>query len=120
MAAFLIHLEIYLILINSLPIPSLDSYGVIQLWLANEIQTRLRKFSKYEILFLFMVLWFVAPVGKFFGSLSNSIAQLISVPLETTSVGFALFNRHLGFYVSNYCYYFFHTSSNAKSSRSLV
>lgn len=43
-----------------------------------------------------MVLWFVAPVGKFFGSLSNSIAQLIGVPLEAISVGFALFNRASG------------------------
>ncbi len=94
--AFLIHLEIYVIIINSLPIPSLDGYGVIQPWLPNEMQARLRKFSKDGILFLFMVLWFVAPVGKFFGSLSNNIAQLIGVPLETISVGFALFNRASG------------------------
>ena len=99
MAAFLIHLEIYVIIINSLPIPSLDGYGVIEPWLPNEIQTRLRKSSKYGILFLFMVLWFVAPVGKFFGSLSNSIAQIIGVPLEAIGVGFALFNRASGIFL---------------------
>lgn len=37
MAAFLIHLEIYLIVINFLPIASLDGYGVIQPYLADEI-----------------------------------------------------------------------------------
>lgn len=31
--------------------------------------------------------------SEFFGSLSNSIAQLIGVALETIGVGFALFNR---------------------------
>ena len=40
-----------------------------------------------------MVLWFVALVGKFFGSLFNSIAQLIGVPLETITVRLALFKR---------------------------
>ena len=99
MAAFLIHLEIYVIIINSLPIPSLDGYGVIEPWLPNEIQTRLRKSSKYGILFLFMVLWFVAPVGKFFSSLSNSIAQIIGVPLEAIGVGYALFNLASGIFL---------------------
>lgn len=98
MAAFLIHLKIYVILIN-LPIPSLDGYGAIQPWLPNEIQAQLRNFSKYGILFLFMVLWFVAPLGKFFGSLSNSIAQIIGVPLEAIGVGFALFNRASGIFL---------------------
>ena len=51
MAAFLIHLEIYVIIINSLPIPSLDGYGVIQPWLPNEMQARRESLVNMESYF---------------------------------------------------------------------
>ena len=42
--AFLIYLQIFVVIINSLPIPSLDGYGVIEPWLPSGLQLRLRKF----------------------------------------------------------------------------
>lgn len=94
--AFLIYLEIYVTIINSLPIPSLDGYGVIEPWLPHKVQTQLNKFSKYGILFLFGMLWFVQPVSRFFGELSTSIASFIGVPIEMIGVGSTLFHRTAG------------------------
>lgn len=94
--AFLIYLEIYVTIINSLPIPSLDGYGVIEPWLPQQVQAQLGKLSKYGILFLFMLLWFVQPVSRFFGELSASIASFIGVPVEMIGVGSSLFHRTAG------------------------
>ncbi len=94
--AFLIYLEIYVTIINSLPIPSLDGYGVIEPWLPSEFQLRLRRFSQSALLFLFTLLWFVKPIGRFLGDLSTSIAQTLGVPVEMIGVGSALFNRLSG------------------------
>ena len=94
--AFLIYLEIYVTIINSLPIPSLDGYGVIEPWLPQQVQAQLGKFSKYGILFLFGMLWFVQPVSGFLGGLSASIASFIGVPIEMIGEGSSLFHRSAG------------------------
>ncbi len=94
--AFLIYLEIYVTIINSLPIPSLDGYGVIEPWLPQKVQTQLGKFSKYGILFLFGMLWFVQPISRFLGDLSITIASFVGVPVEMIGAGSSLFHRAAG------------------------
>ncbi|MBV8887310.1 MAG: site-2 protease family protein [Chroococcidiopsidaceae cyanobacterium CP_BM_RX_35] len=89
--AFLIFLEIYSVLINSLPIPPLDGYGMIEPWLSPEIQAQLRKFGKSGIYFLFMLLWFAKPINLFLGNLAASIAQVLGVPGHLQAEGFMLF-----------------------------
>jgi len=91
--AFLIFLEIYSVLINSLPIPPLDGYGAIEPWLSPELQGQLRKFGKSGIYFLFMVLWFAKPVNLFLGHLTASIAQILGVPSHLEAEGFILFSK---------------------------
>lgn len=94
--AFLIYLQIYVTIINSLPIPSLDGYGVIEPWLPQQVQAQLGKFSKFGILFLFGMLWFVQPISRFLGNLSASIASFFGVPVEMIGEGSSLFHRAAG------------------------
>ena len=94
--AVLIYLEIFVVIINSLPIPSLDGYGTIEPWLPEQVQSHLRKFSKYGILFLLMLLWVVKPVSRFLGNLSATLAQNLGIPRETIGIGFALFSQFAG------------------------
>ncbi len=94
--AFLIHLEIFLIIFNSLPIPPLDGYGVIEPWLPSQLQLRSRRFSGSALILLFTLLWYAKPLSMFFSSLSTAIAQLLGVSPEMIFEGFILFNKSPG------------------------
>jgi tetratricopeptide (TPR) repeat protein len=94
--ACLIFLEIYVIIINSLPIPPLDGYGVIEPWLPDSMQLSLRKFSKGGIFFLFMILWFVEPLNQALGNFSFSIANLLGISPTAIAEGFGLFRGSSG------------------------
>lgn len=91
--ACLIFLQIFLIIINSFPIPSLDGYGVIELWLPTERQVRLNKISNQLLLFLFMLLLIVKPLGLFLGNFSTTIAKFIGVPSPAILTGFRAFSQ---------------------------
>ncbi len=91
--ACLIFLQIFVIIINSLPIPSLDGYGVIEPWLPIKIQTRLNKISNQLLLFLFMLLLIVKPLSLFLGDLSTKIAESLGVPSPAILTGFRAFSQ---------------------------
>lgn len=94
--ACLIFLQIYVTIINSLPIPSLDGYGVIEPWLPRKLQIQFAKYSESGFIFLFMLLWFVKPINLFFSSSSTIIAQNLGVPPIAIAAGFALFKQSSG------------------------
>lgn len=91
--AFLIFLQIYSVLINSLPIPPLDGYGVIEPWLSPQLQAQIRKFCKAGIYFLFMLLWFAKPVNLFLGHSAAAIAGRLGVPAHLQVEGLILFSK---------------------------
>lgn len=94
--ALLIFLEIYVIIINSLPIPSLDGYGAIAPWLPSELQVKLRKYSGPALIFLFMLLWYVQPLNHLLSKIAYAIAQRLGVSELLIAQGFALFNSFSG------------------------
>lgn len=94
--ALLIFLEIYVIIINSLPIPSLDGYGAIAPWLPDELQVKLRKISGPALIVLFMLLWYVKPLNSFLSSLAFAIAQSLGISELLIAQGFVLFNNFSG------------------------
>lgn len=91
--ACLIFLQVYVTIINSLPIPSLDGYGVIEPWLPRELQTQLAKYSSSGLIFLFVLLMFVRPINLFIGESATTIAQFLGVPSIAIADGFGLFQR---------------------------
>ncbi|MBD1923860.1 tetratricopeptide repeat protein [Microcoleus sp. FACHB-831] len=85
--AFLILLEIAAIILNLLPIPPLDGYGIIEPWLPEKTQLQLRKFGQYGIFFLFGLLWFVEDLNRIFWlGAYRSIANL-DIPLDMVAKG---------------------------------
>lgn len=91
--AFLISLEIYIVLLNLLPIPSLDGYGIIEPWLPRKIQIKLSKFAKYGIAVLFILLLFVPPFNQYLLGLSFKIGKILGVPTLMVFKGYQLFKR---------------------------
>ena len=57
------------VVLNLLPIPGLDGFGIIRPWLPHSIQVAALRFSMLAIYGVFALLWFVAPVrSAFFGA----------------------------------------------------
>ena len=91
--AFLIVLEIFAVVLNLLPIPPLDGYGIIRPWLPENIQHRLNQLGKYGIWFIFGLLWFVPSASRSLWSLVYRIAVSLRIPFDTLYEGTLLFDQ---------------------------
>jgi tetratricopeptide (TPR) repeat protein len=91
--AFLIVLEIASVLLNLLPIPPLDGYGIIEPWLSQKAQIQFNKIGEYGVWVIFGLLWFVQPLNQFFWDSTYSITETLGVPPEMAGMGYALFRK---------------------------
>jgi Zn-dependent protease len=75
--AFLGYIEAFALVLNLLPIPGLDGFGIIRPWLPYPAQDLATSFGQSAILVVFIVLLFVHPIsGPFFevvGQVSRSV-----------------------------------------------
>ena len=97
--AFLILLEIVAVILNLLPIPPLDGYGIIEPWLSHNTQIQLNKFGKYGIWVIFGLLWFVEPLNRLLWQTAHTISEALGVPPDMAWVGYGLFRQQSGFLV---------------------
>ena len=59
-------IEMYAFVLNLVPIPPLDGFGIIRPWLPYSVQYAAMRFSLLAIYAVFALLWFVAPVRSAF------------------------------------------------------
>ncbi|HKB33061.1 MAG TPA: Clp protease N-terminal domain-containing protein [Candidatus Dormibacteraeota bacterium] len=64
--AFLGFIEVIALVLNLLPVPGLDGYGIIRPWLPYTLQGLANQYGQLGILAVFGVLWFVTPVSHAF------------------------------------------------------
>ena len=64
--AFLGFIEAFAVVLNLLPIPGLDGFGVIRPWLPYTVQDLANRFGQGAIISVFIVLWFVPSVSHAF------------------------------------------------------
>ncbi len=64
--AFLGFIEVVALVLNLLPIPGLDGFGILRPWLPYSVQDLGNRFGMTAILAVFLVLWYVAPVREAF------------------------------------------------------
>ena len=95
--AFLIVLDIYVLLFNLLPIPPLDGYGIIEPWLPIRWQNQLRLWSMGILGCLLALLWFYPGFNRALLHSSVRIASFLHIPLNMIEIGAFLFSsRPLG------------------------
>ncbi|MEU8891056.1 site-2 protease family protein [Streptomyces sp. NPDC048442] len=63
--AFLALLQVSAALLNFLPVPGLDGYGVIEPWLSYKLRRQIEPFAPFGLLFVFALLW-VPEVNRVF------------------------------------------------------
>nr|MDT0523444.1 site-2 protease family protein [Streptomyces sp. DSM 41633] len=55
--AFLAMLQVTAAILNSLPIPGLDGYGVIEPWLSYKIRRQVEPIAPFGLIAVFAILW---------------------------------------------------------------
>lgn len=91
--AFLALLEVAGAVLNLLPIPSLDGFGIIEPWLSPPMQQQARKFGRYGFLVLFVLLWFVPAANASFWNSVDSLSLQLGIPIVLSKVGYFVFQK---------------------------
>jgi hypothetical protein len=81
------------IILNLLPIPPLDGYGVIEPWLPNSVRVAAANFSRVGILVLFAAFWFIRPLGQLMWNIAGVVVLLLNIPASAVNNGLQTFNK---------------------------
>jgi len=92
--AFLAFIEVIALVLNLLPVPGLDGYGIIRPWLPYTLQGLANQYGQLGILAVFGVLWFVAPVSHAFFQAVLQITNSVGIPSILIAFGQSNFRFH--------------------------
>ncbi|MFG1924133.1 site-2 protease family protein [Cryptosporangium sp. NPDC048952] len=93
--AFLTFLQVTAAVLNSLPVPGLDGFGVIQPYLSNKVLRKVAPIAPYAVLLLFVLLW-IPPVNQAFFSIVGWFLGLLGIPGVYIAYGQSLFQFWMG------------------------
>ncbi|WP_299490087.1 tetratricopeptide repeat protein [Acaryochloris sp. IP29b_bin.137] len=91
--AFLGLLEVAGAVLNLLPIPSLDGFGIIEPWLPPSLQQQAKKFGRYGFLVLFALLWFVPTANAAFWGFVFGLSHQLGIPALLSGQGALVFRQ---------------------------
>jgi Zn-dependent protease len=74
--AFLALLQVTAAILNFLPVPGLDGYGVIEPWLSYNVKRQVEPFAPFGLLFVFAVLWIPSVNTAFFDVIHSILDSL--------------------------------------------
>jgi len=85
--AFLAYLQIMAVVLNLLPVPPFDGYGVIEPFLPSAIRMQMAQVRGGFIWIVFLVFWFVPFAGRLLFGFVSLLAGVLALPIDLTSVG---------------------------------
>jgi len=85
--AFLVFVELSAVVLNLIPIPPFDGFGIISPWLSIELRILASRLGMLPLLVLFFLLWQGGPVSTEFWNLVYSLAGLLNVPPDLVYLG---------------------------------
>jgi Zn-dependent protease len=75
------------VVLNLLPVPGLDGFGIIRPWLPYSMQYAAARFAMFGIYGIFILLWFVAPVRSAFFQLVLQLTALAHIDPQLVFLG---------------------------------
>jgi Zn-dependent protease len=78
--AFLVFLQITAIVLNLVPIPPFDGFGIIAPWLSMELRILANRLGMLPMLLLFFLLWRGGPVSAVFWNFVYGLTGALNVP----------------------------------------
>jgi Zn-dependent protease len=90
-AAFLALLQAWALILNLLPLPGLDGFGVIRPYLPERVQQQATKVGALVFIGLFLAIFFVPPVSRLFFGLAFLLVQAFGVSGSAIGAGYEAF-----------------------------
>lgn len=88
--AFLALLQVSAAILNFLPVPGLDGYGVIEPWLSDGVKRQVEPFAPFGLLFVFALLW-LPSVNQVFFDVVDAVLRGLGVSDYDASLGWSLY-----------------------------
>jgi Zn-dependent protease len=88
--ALLVYFHSACVILNFLPVPGLDGFGIIEPWLPSSLRNRLARVGNLGIAMVFAVLWLPLP-NKILWSSAAFICDLLGVPSALGNLGYELY-----------------------------
>jgi Zn-dependent protease len=85
--AFLVFVELSAVVLNLLPIPPFDGFGIIAPWLSIELRIFANRLGMLPLLVLFFLLWQGGPVSATFWNFVYGLTSLLNVPPDLVYLG---------------------------------
>ena len=77
--AYLGFFLVFAVVLNMLPVPGLDGFGIIRPWLPYEVQYAAMRYSILSIYAVFILLWFVPPVRDTFFTTVFQLSAAVNI-----------------------------------------
>jgi len=95
----LIYLHIFVFILNLLPLPPLDGFGIIEPWLPAPIQRKAREFGNLGFLFIMAMFFFFPPFSDLIQFASALGAMVLGAPGQLIDSGFRAIKQNSYFLV---------------------
>lgn len=92
-AAWLLEIEIVVTILNLLPIPGLDGFGIIEPFLPTDLRIKVRQSRNYGFLILFLLLFFVPGANAVLWGAADLVMALLQVPIPLADGGRLLYKK---------------------------
>lgn len=87
-------IEFYALVLNFVPVPPLDGFGILRPWLPYSVQASAARIGWYGVMILFAVIWFVPAVNYWFSSAGDTLSAVFGIDPTYVYVGFQHFRLH--------------------------
>ena len=89
--AFLTMLQVSAFVLNLIPVPPFDGYGVIEPYLNPELRAKIARVQGGLVWIVFLVLWYVPFVNNLFWDVVFGLANVLGIPLDLVRLGLSQF-----------------------------
>jgi Zn-dependent protease len=89
--AFLALLQISALVLNLLPVPPFDGYGILEPFLSEQTRQWVNSMRTFIMLAVFLALWNIPAVNEMFWTQVFNLAYALGIPIEMAWDGFARF-----------------------------
>jgi Zn-dependent protease len=88
--AFLAMLQLTAAILNFLPVPGLDGYGVIEPWLSYKVRRQVEPYAPFGLIAVFGCLW-IPEINTVFWDVIDAIMRAFHIPDVFSAYGYRLF-----------------------------
>ena len=85
--AFFVFVQMFSLIINLVPIPPLDGFGIIRPWLPYSVQAAANRIASVGIVLIFVAIWYIPPAGMAINQAAQNLAAIAGIDPYALALG---------------------------------